>query len=109
MWYRSVPQINHSHIRKQRRIIMKKTLVLILIAASLICVACVNRKPKYDWNEFSYIVSDGETLWSIAEEYCPEDMDCCEYIYEIKKLNKMEKSNIITGQTITLLTIEEEI
>lgn len=87
---------------------MRKLLLISLIAATLICVVACS-KPKHDWNEFSYTVSQGETLWEIADEYCPEDMDCREYIYEVKELNNMKTSDLAVGQTITLLTTEKEI
>ncbi len=88
---------------------MRKLLLIGLIATIIVCVGCSMHETKHDWNEFSYTVSQGETLWEIAEEYCPEDMDCREYIYEVKELNNMKTSDLAVGQTITLLTTEKEI
>lgn len=84
--------------------------ILMLVVALIVTVSFASwHKKDVEWNTFTYVISDGETLWTIAEEYCPEDMDYCEYIYKVKKLNKMEKSNIAAGQTITLLTTEEDL
>ena len=87
---------------------MKKLLVLTLIAATLICVACGKHETEYDCNTITYTVSPGETLWEIAEKYCPEDMDIREYIYEIEKLNDIT-GKLSVCQTITLLTTEVDL
>ena len=46
------------------------------------------------------VVKSGDTLWSIAEEYKPNNVDVREYIHDIKKLNKMSDSAIHGGDTI---------
>lgn len=78
----------------------------ILLILATICVVCACHKPTHDWNEFSYTVSQGETLWTIAEEYCPEDMDKRDYIDEIKKLNNIGDT-VYEWQELTLLTTEK--
>lgn len=93
---------------------MKKTTlaqaILILIIAIIVTIVSFScHKENVEWNTFEYTVSQGETLWEIADEYCPEDMDCYEYIYEVKKLNNMHTSDLYDGQTITLLTTEKGI
>lgn len=81
--------------------------ILMLIVAILITTTTVScSKKEYDWNTFSYTVASGETLWTIAENYCPEDMDIRRYIYEVKQVNGINGS-VSAGQTITLLTTEE--
>lgn len=44
-------------------------------------------------------VQPGDTLWDIAQNYMPEDMDTREAVYIIKKINDIE-SSIAEGQTI---------
>jgi uncharacterized protein YpuA (DUF1002 family) len=84
--------------------------ILMLIVAIIITIAFVScHKEDVEWNTFEYTVSQGETLWEIAKEYCPEDMDCREYIYEVKELNNMTTSDLYIGQTITLLTTEKDL
>lgn len=82
-------------------------MLIIAIIVTTMFASC--HKKDVNWNETSYTVSIGETLWDIAEEYCPNDMDCREYIYEVKKLNNMETSELVAGQTITVLVTEKEI
>lgn len=77
---------------------MKKLLSIVFILGLIIYIACTLDTPKHTFKEIEYIVSNGETLWSIAEEYCPEDMDIRKYIH---KLNT--SPNIYEGQTIVIL------
>ena len=51
---------------------------------------------------YDYTVKSGDTLWNIASEACPEDMDVREYIHEISKMNGIEDGSIRPGQTIEL-------
>ena len=45
-------------------------------------------------------VKSGDSLWSIAEQYCPEGEDLRSFIYEIKKENSLSGSNLAIGQTL---------
>lgn len=56
--------------------------------------------------KMEYVVQSGDTLWDIAEEYSPNDMDIREYIYNIKEHNGLETLNIHPGMA---LEIEREI
>jgi len=47
-------------------------------------------------------VSSGDTLWAIAGNWAPEGMDVREYIYNIKKTNNMERSDIYAGDELLL-------
>ena len=58
------------------------------------------QKPEY----VTVKVQDGDTLWTLAKEYGPQDQDIRETIYNIRKLNDMDSSNIIAGQYITIQT-----
>jgi len=58
--------------------------------------------------EETYIISKGETLWSIAERYKPEHMSYDQYLYELKKANTEDISKLHPGQTITILVEKGE-
>jgi hypothetical protein len=69
-------------------------IILLLIALTFKTI----NTTEHNFKEIEYTVAYGETLWSIAEDYCPEDMDIREYI------DKLHISpNIYEGQTITIL------
>ena len=45
-------------------------------------------------------ISAGDTLWAIADKYCPDDMDPREMVYDIRKANDMSDSSLNVGQTL---------
>lgn len=73
-------------------------LIFILIALFNISIAKSNEKTEIT----SYTVGKDETFWSIAEEYKAENEDSRQYIYNIKKLNNMNTSNIYEGQILKI-------
>lgn len=54
----------------------------------------------------SYIVQPGDTLWKIGLENKAENQDIREYIYDIKKINNLDNSNLDQGQEIKILKNE---
>lgn len=48
------------------------------------------------------VVSNGDTLWSIAERYSDGSMDIRQLIYEISKINGIESGQIYAGQEISV-------
>ena len=87
---------------------IKSILVILFILITFILIISINFKSKEVIStEFDYIVSKGERLWDIAEQYKRPDQDIREYIYEIKKLNGLDESTIYEGQTIKVILYEE--
>lgn len=72
--------------------------IFLLIALFNTCIAKSNTEAE----TITYTVSKGETLWSIAREYTPNNKDIRETIYEIKKINNMTDSAIYPGQEIQI-------
>lgn len=81
---------------------MKKLLIiaLTLIIATTV-IGCGEK--EYNWTTAEHYVLPGETLWDIAKEYCPEDMDFRYYIELVKDHNNMTTSELRAGQTIDML------
>ena len=82
-----------------------------LIAAVVISLFCCLTQPDKQYIEWlenreitEYYVEQGETLWSIAQQYKPEFMDIREYVYEIQQLNNI--SNLYAGDIIQIYTID---
>ena len=46
------------------------------------------------------VVKPGDTLWKIARKSSDDKIDIREYIYEIQKINNIENSTIMPGDTI---------
>ncbi len=98
-----------------RRILIISTIVLLLaIAAALFLVfgwpGAGKLAPEYQASQnpknFAvYTIYPGDTLWSIAEDYAPADMDLREYIYILEQNNPdvlQPKSNLMPGDKILI-------
>jgi len=82
----------------------KKRFYIILLLLSFLITTPVFASTVYDSKEPSYVsvrVREGDNLWNIVSMYS-KDKDIRKYIYEVKKLNKMNDSNIYPGQNILL-------
>lgn len=79
--------------------------ICILLIAILVCTLAVTAfaSPDYNFTETTYTVEDGDCLWYIANNYCPDSMDKREYIKLIKELNDLDDSTIYPGQRLTVL------
>ncbi len=55
----------------------------------------------------TYVVMAGDTLWSIAEEFCPDREDKREYIYDLRVRNRLESAAIYPGQEIEIWRYEK--
>lgn len=53
------------------------------------------------------VVSAGDTLWNIAEQYYPKEMDLRPFIDQIKEINGLETVLIVPGQRLQLLVAKE--
>lgn len=49
-----------------------------------------------------YYVGNGENLWNISLEHMPEGYDVRKMVFDIKKLNEMDTSFIVEGETIKI-------
>ena len=85
---------------------MKKT-VLLLCAVLLIAIVynCTADCNTADMQKKIYIVQPNDTLWEIADEYCPKNMDKREYIFNLKKHNGLG-DYIQPGEHIEILVEE---
>ena len=50
----------------------------------------------------SYQVKPGDTLWQIASEFNESNKEIREYIYDIKKINKIDSGFILPGQVLVI-------
>ena len=77
----------------------------LMISLFLILATIVPKKTveAYAMNYEEYVVSTGETLWSIASENKKDGQDVREYIYELRKLNELDDCMIYPNQVIKIL------
>ena len=77
--------------------------IFILIVFSLVLGFKVSAKNDMDSYLIPVYVEPRDTLWSISEKFCPNDMDIRDYISIIKELNHNESSIIKPGQVLYMI------
>lgn len=77
---------------------MKKFIFLLIIEIVILC-SC----NKQEIHTQTYVVTQGDTLWSIASEYCPKNIDKRDYIDELIKLNNIENCMIRANSSIQVI------
>ena len=82
----------------------KRCLLFVLIAILLTVVTALSigaSASDEDREYISHIVQPEDTLWELAEEYGPEG-DIRKTIYDIKRLNQLDSSELIVGTRILI-------
>ena len=93
---------------QQKQRILFYLLIAIAIMVTVICVFAMTSNAKQDHNMYKYYTSvqveDGNSLWSIAEEY--SDLDTyasyIDYIDEVKQINHISGDDIHAGEYLTI-------
>ena len=89
----------------------RREIVVGAIAVALLVIALMALRPSMaavKWEEETYRVRSGDSLWSISGEYCPDSVDRQEWIHKVRKLNDIDGSIIYPGQVLTILAPAEE-
>jgi hypothetical protein len=86
-----------------RRLMVKLLLIVIIMTAG--CTGMVRvfaGSPQDEVQMEQIVVSQGDTLWQIARDHKPKDMDTRAYIQIIKKTNHLKSSGIQAGDVLSL-------
>jgi LysM repeat protein len=94
-------------IKDKWKFVSSITLLIGIVVVIIAITTNITKEPTYTESYSIIHVTRGETLWSIAEEYKKPNTDTREYIYEIRKLNDMETSEIYEGQTLQIIVYTE--
>ncbi len=105
---------------KRRKQIVKRRMFLLLATAFVITIGSMvfgsifskAKNPAADIPQYKYYksitIEQGDSLWSIAEEYCT-DQDTREYVSELKQLNSLTSETIYAGQHLLVAYYDTEI
>lgn len=107
---------------KRRRQVVKRRIILLLAAllfitvGSIVCGSIFSsaKNPATDIKQYKYYksitITQGDSLWSIAEEHCTDVYDDIhEYINELKELNGLTSETIHEGQHLIVAYYDTEI
>ena len=107
---------------KKRRQLAKRRMILLLAALFVITVGSIvcgsifssAKDPATDIPQYKYYksitIEQGDSLWSIAEEYCTDAYeDTREYVDELKELNSLTSDIIHEGQHLLVAYYDAEI
>ncbi|MWV42257.1 LysM peptidoglycan-binding domain-containing protein [Paenibacillus sp. HJL G12] len=91
-----------------QKMFSRRLLFKLLLTAVIILVGCTGMVRVFAGSPHDSIpieqvvVSKGDTLWEIAVDYKPKDMDTRAYIRIIKKTNHLKTSGIEAGDVLSL-------
>lgn len=86
--------------RKRFNIFIIFTTIIITFTISLFINN--NKAYSFTYNEpfKKIVISEGDTLWSIALENMPDDYDVRKMVYEIREFNNLDNATIYPGDII---------
>ena len=91
---------------------MDKILILAMGAAivtfSVLILRAHPAMGEIEWQQAAHQVQAGDSLWSIAHEYCPKQADRRGWIKKVQVLNDLHDDTIHPGQWITVLKPAKE-
>ncbi|MDO4582166.1 MAG: LysM peptidoglycan-binding domain-containing protein [Bacillota bacterium] len=88
--------------RKLRRANCLLVLTLLIVAASMIWGGITAQASDEARQLREITICQGDTLWSLVEDFYDYDGDIRAAIYEVKKINDMSSSYIQAGDTLLI-------
>lgn len=83
-------------------------IIICSVITTLLCMSIIDRIPEKEVQQEAQVtyntvqVSEGESLWSIAEKNFPNESDLRNVINEIIDVNSLSSSTIKVGQTLKI-------
>ena len=91
--------------RIKNRVRFASFIVISLLLVCTIFNTALGFNDALALSEQQYIeiqVKSGDTLWTIADEYMPDDMDVREAVYVICETNDIDANTLYAGQTLNI-------
>lgn len=106
--YRRHKRIKRMHSRVNRNNVVKSNLniavllimtltLTVTLSTAIVKASSSNNTPTDSKFYTSVMIEEGDTLWSIAQEYCDNAADINDYIEELRSINHIEESRIQEG------------
>ena len=101
--------MTNTNTRKKYRIKNRVRFATFIVISLLMICTIANTALGFNdalaLSEQQYIeieVESGDTLWTIADEYMPDDMDIREAVYMICETNDVDAYTLYAGQTLNI-------
>lgn len=103
----TVKNVQHRFYRRQSRRLRRMIVTALFILMLFIACGSIVQAWTQDKNEDhaiykEVIVMNGDTLWDIAKQYLPYDMDIRDYVNEIAKHNHIRGGFLMAGEVIEI-------
>ena len=82
--------------------ILTVTLIFTIILTNSLKTSANENRSSSERLYSSIMINDGDTLWSIAEEYKPADVSVKDYIKSLKSINGIASDNIQSGNHLII-------
>ena len=82
---------------------MKEQMIALLLCLVMVVAITISCRADVKTERFEYVVRSGDTLWDIADEFAPKGTDKREYIFNIKKDNGLNRSELYPGMVIEIV------
>lgn len=118
----TIQERNERLRNRRRKQAAKRKMFFLLVAVFVITIGSIAfgsifstaKNPASDIPQYKYYTSitieQGDSLWSIAEEYCTDAYeDTREYVAELKELNSLTSDTIHAGQHLLVAYYDTEI
>jgi hypothetical protein len=92
-------------LARYRRLLVILSALVIILLSLLIAQGIHYSARAEELNVKTYqsvTISEGECLWTIAQQYKAEGMDVRRYVGEIKRINQLSSDTIVSGQSLIL-------
>lgn len=97
---------NYYNIKKSKiyfmSLILTIMLVLIIVLSNSLKTNATENRDRSNRIYTSILIEEGDTLWSIAQEYKPADVSTQDYIDTLKSINVMKSDNIHSGNYLMI-------
>lgn len=107
--------------RRRQKQVAKQKMVLLLLTVLIITIGSIvfgsifsSAKGRDKGTQYKYFksitIEQGDSLWSIAQEYCTDEYESVhEYMSELKQVNDLNSETIHAGQHLLVAYFDTEL
>lgn len=82
----------------------RRNVALGLVALVAVVWFAVSAPAPVETEVVTVTVAQGDTLWTLAEQFAPDNQDPRDWIYDVRTLNNLETSALFPGMQLNVVT-----